>query len=83
MQRTAPERHVRPPHAKVRSSICVILLRTAALLWYKKYPASRAYGYLHISLFKIRDFHDYFMSALSLRFSEDIVDVAFHGILGY
>ena len=50
----------------------------------KKYPAyCRAYGYLHISLFKIRDFHDYFMSALSLRFSKDIVDVTFHGILGY
>ena len=86
---------VLPSHAKVRSSICVRLLRTAAPLYKrclaghlqfckKKYPAyCRAYGYLHISLFKIRDFHDYFMSALSLRFSKDIVDVALHGILGY
>lgn len=50
----------------------------------KKHPAyCRAYGYLYVGLFKIGDFHDYFMPALSLCFSEYIVDMALHSVFGY
>ncbi len=79
----SPQLHMRPAFADCCPFVQKMPCRTPAILQ-KKYPAyCRAYGYLHISLFKIRDFHDYFMSALSLRFSKDIVDVTFHGILGY
>lgn len=79
----SPQLHMRPAFADCCPFVQKMPCRTPAILQ-KKCPAyCRAYGYLHISLFKIRDFHDYFMSALSLRFSKDIVDVTFHGILGY
>lgn len=79
----SPQLHMRPAFADCCPFVQKMPCRAPAILQ-KKYPAyCRAYGYLHIGLFKIRDFHDYFMSALSLRFSKDIVDVTFHGILGY